>query len=109
MKEAKHTLVVMVDNLGQGHQGNILITTEERIKDRTPPVADHIVTKEYAHFIVQACNSNAEREAVIKGLVDACEKIVMHEDNLRVAGIGYDRIVHNLAKAALAAEKEIEL
>ena len=59
-------LIVMQNNLGHGHVGDILITTQSRVDNNGEPIAKDIIDQQYALELVQAYNSH-------KALVDALE------------------------------------
>ncbi len=50
-------LIAMRNNLGHGHKGDIIITTQERLDKNFPPVAKDIVNEAFAMAIVDAYNS----------------------------------------------------
>ena len=63
----EHTkLIAMQENLGLGHKGNILITTEKRVDKNLPPIATEIIDDDFAHRIVLCCNSHDELVEVIE-------------------------------------------
>lgn len=50
-------LIAMRNDLGHGHKGDIIITTQERVDKNFPPIAKNIINEEYATAIVNAFNS----------------------------------------------------
>ncbi len=50
-------LIAMRNNLGHGHKGDIIITTQKRIDKNFPPIAKDIINEAYAMAIVDAYNS----------------------------------------------------
>jgi len=50
-------LISMQENLGLGHKGNILITTQERINKNLPPIANNILDEDFAYLICKRINN----------------------------------------------------
>ncbi len=122
MKEEKHTPALYIlpgeimDNLKAvlcDPEGQVVISGSDLdrsiIQDCLVQFDAHVAN--YLDKLVEAdkaCNSHAQREAVIKGLVDACETAV---DLLKLMDehkplIGQMRVDLEQIEAALAAEKE---
>ena len=78
-KPVKHTpLIAMVSDIGLGHFGEIIITTQERVDSNQDPIAQNIPTNEIALEIVKRWNSHdALLEACDEGLHE-CERVKMH-------------------------------
>lgn len=65
----KTDLIAMRDDLGLGHKGNILITTQEKVDHNLPPIATSLLGEEWATCIVNRVNQHdtltAQRDALL--------------------------------------------
>jgi len=72
--EEKEKLIVMVKNLGLGHYGDILITTQERVAANQPPIASDLLDEAWALSICHCMNEIDKLRKDRIALLDACEK-----------------------------------
>ncbi len=63
----KEKWIVMQTNLGMGHYGELIITTQERVDNNLPMIAKDVVDEEHACRICQCVNA-------YKALLDACKR-----------------------------------
>ena len=66
-------LIPMQENLGLGHKGNILITTQERIDKNLPPIANNILDEDFSHLICRNVNN-------FDGLIEILELFIDDEE-----------------------------
>lgn len=52
--------IPMREDLFMGHKGKIIITTQERIENNIPPIAEGIIDEDTAHLICNCVNSHNE-------------------------------------------------
>lgn len=65
----KTKFIVMQANLGLGHKGEIIITTQERHDNHLPPIAKDIVDLSFAKKIVEAMNNySSEMKQAVKNI-----------------------------------------
>jgi len=99
MSESKHTpLIALINNLGLGHYGDIVITTQERIDKNEAPIASDIIDKAAAMEIVKRSNSHDK-------LLEACKRLIQSH-GMHGPCSNHDcsacEEVYNLGKAAIA-------
>ena len=67
----EHTkLIAMRKNLGLGHKGDILLTTQERVDNNQEPIVKDVIDEEYAQELVRRWNSQPD-------LLEACEVAIL--------------------------------
>ena len=94
MSEAKHTpLIAMIENLGLGHKGKIIITNQQRINANDEPIAQNIITEEFAEELLKRWNNH-------DALMEALREIAKTE-----GVFSRDRLTH--AKNTIKAMKKI--
>ncbi len=64
-------LIAMQDNLGLGHKGDILLTTQKRIDNNQEPIAKNIIHRDFAVDIVRRWNA-FEKDGLVDELRVAC-------------------------------------
>ena len=74
----KDKWIVMRENLGMGHAGRIIITTQERVDKNQAMIAKDIIDEANARLIAAACNACQEinpdnPQAAAEALVDLYE------------------------------------
>lgn len=79
-------LIAMQKNLGLGHKGDILLTTQKRVDDNIEAIAKDIIDEEYAKELVWRWNA-FEKDGLVDELTIACAK-----------GLGAMEAVFNFAK-----------
>jgi len=82
-EHSKDELIAMRENLGHGHKGNILITTQERVNANQPPIATDIIDEATAmelihryntqHELLEACKGMNEAEANLEKIIAYCK------------------------------------
>jgi len=65
-------LIAMQNNLGQGHKGDIILTTQERVDAEEPMIAKSIIDKKYAMQLVN-CYNAFEKDGLVDELMDSCK------------------------------------
>lgn len=60
-------LIAMQENLGLGNKGRILITTQERVNENLPAIAQDIIDEDFAHLI---CNRVNKYDALLSSRND---------------------------------------
>ncbi len=68
-------LIAMRNNMGHGHVGDIIITTQERVDKNFPPIAKDIVNETYAMAIINAYNN-----VNITNKIDASQRLTIKYD-----------------------------
>ena len=58
----KDELIAMQNNLGLGHYGEIILTTQKRVDDNLEPIAKDIVSESYANELVRRWNMGGSNE-----------------------------------------------
>jgi len=80
----KTDLIAMREDLGLGHKGNILITTQEKVDNNLPPIATSLLGEGWATCIVNRVNQFADLLAACEELIDFIDNVVgcpnPHED-----------------------------
>ena len=56
----KDEMIAMQNNLGLGHRGDIILTTQKRIDDNKEPIAKDIFNEAYAKELVRRWNSQPD-------------------------------------------------
>ena len=67
-------LIAMQQNLGLGHKGEIIITTQERVDNNRPMIAKDIINAEHAEWLTLCWNSHDDLLAACEAFVEAHEK-----------------------------------
>lgn len=58
--EKGNLLIAMQANLGLGHKGEIIITTQKRVDENQPMIAKDIIDKDHAEHLVKCWNEYDE-------------------------------------------------
>ena len=92
----KPELIAMQDNLGLGHKGRIIITTQKRVDENLPWIAELPSTEEGAALsLITRCNEYDSLKAKADRYEKALQEITKH---------AYKGIVMTLAHKALEGE-----
>ncbi len=82
-------LIAMQNNLGLGHKGDIILTTQNRVDNNLPMIAKDIIDAEHAEHLISCWNA-FEDGGLVGELKDALqawqefvEKLTKIEPNLR--------------------------
>lgn len=108
-------LIAMQKNLGLGHKGEIIITTQERVDNNQPIIAKDIIDEEHAKELVrrynswpelyEACKQTGEAKYILEKIVAYCK---IDDETYSIAEDIEKMVLPKLkpAKAALAAAEE---
>ena len=66
MSHTKEELITMQNNLGLGHKGEIILTTQQRVDENQPMIAKDVVDVKHAERLVLCWNSHNDLLAACK-------------------------------------------
>lgn len=72
IKPVKDNLIALQKNLGHGHRGDILLTTQERVDTNQEPIAKDIVNEDHAMKLIYRWNA-FEKDGLVDELLKLCE------------------------------------
>ena len=78
----EHTkLIAMRNDLGLGHKGDILLTTQERVDNNQEPIAKDIIDEEHAKELVRRWNA-FEKDGLVDELRTALKALMAAPETL---------------------------
>jgi len=72
MIHTEEKLIAMQNDLGHGHKGDIILTTQDRVDNNLPKIAKNVLNPEYAEQLIRCWNAFNE-DSMVDNLLAACK------------------------------------